>query len=65
MEIVSASTPMSLDEYADAIGDALMIYSDQGFMIRQPVPADVAEAYRRLRQAGFTSRFLSNDSPSV
>ncbi|MFC9404351.1 YdcF family protein [[Kitasatospora] papulosa] len=78
VEIVSASTPMTLDEYVDSIGDArlaidmvtgalqrLMIYPDQGFMIRQPVPADVAEAYQRLRQAGFTSRLLPNDSPSA
>ncbi|MEV7164840.1 YdcF family protein [Streptomyces microflavus] len=78
VEIVSASTPMTLDEYVDSIGDArlvidmlmgalqrLMIYPDQGFMISQPVPADVSEAYQRLRQAGFTSRLLSTDSPSA
>ncbi|MEV7894684.1 YdcF family protein [Streptomyces cyaneofuscatus] len=77
VEIVSASTPMTLDEYVNSIGDArlvidmlvgalqrLMIYPDQGFMIRQPVPADVSEAYQRLRQAGFTSRLLATDSPS-
>nr|WP_203612135.1 YdcF family protein [Streptomyces cyaneofuscatus] len=78
VEIVSASTPMTLDEYVDSIGDArlvidmlmgalqrLMIYPDQGFMISQPVPADVSEAYQRLRQAGFTSRLLATDSPSA
>ncbi|MET9928379.1 MULTISPECIES: YdcF family protein [unclassified Streptomyces] len=78
VEIVSASTPMSLDEYVDSIGDArlvidmltgalqrLMIYPDQGFMISQPVPADVSEAYQRLRQAGFTSRLRATDSPSA
>ncbi|XMN08421.1 YdcF family protein [Streptomyces griseobrunneus] len=78
VEIVSASTPMSLDEYVDSIGDArlvidmlmgalqrLMIYPDQGFMISQLVPADVSEAYQRLRQAGFTSRLLATDSPSA
>ncbi|MFI1247908.1 YdcF family protein [Streptomyces anulatus] len=77
VEIVSASTPMTLDEYVNSIGDArlvidmlvgalqrLMIYPDQGFMIRQPVPAHVSEAYQRLRQAGFTSRLLAKDSPS-
>ncbi|MGW6648870.1 hypothetical protein AMK23_19590 [Streptomyces sp. CB02130] len=76
VEIVSASTAMTLDEYVHSIGDArlvidmlvgalqrLMIYPDQGFMIRQPVPADVSEAYQRLRQAGFTSRLLATDSP--
>ncbi|MGW3407943.1 YdcF family protein [Streptomyces sp. NPDC000888] len=78
VEIVSASTPMTLDEYVDSIGDArlvvdmlvgalqrLMIYPKQGFMISQPVPADVTEAYERLRRAGFTSRLLSTDSPSA
>ncbi|MFE3431689.1 YdcF family protein [Streptomyces sp. NPDC059171] len=77
VEIVSASTSMTLDEYVNSIGDArlvidmlvgalqrLMIYPDQGFMIRQPVPTDVSEAYQRLRQAGFTSRLLATDSPS-
>ncbi|MFE2290593.1 YdcF family protein [Streptomyces sp. NPDC059452] len=76
VEIVSASTPMTLDEYVDSIGDArlvidmlvgalqrLMIYPDQGFMISQPVPADVSEAYQRLCRAGFTSRLLATDSP--
>ncbi|WP_406353667.1 YdcF family protein [Streptomyces sp. NBC_00658] len=78
VEIVSASTPMTLDEYVDSIGDArlvidmlvgalqrLMIYPKQGFMISQPVPADVTEAYERLRRAGFTSRLLTTDSPSA
>ncbi|MCX4507230.1 YdcF family protein [Streptomyces anulatus] len=78
VEIVSASTPMTLDEYVDCIGDArlvidmlmgalqrLMIYPDQGFMISQPVPTDVSEAYQRLRQAGFTSRLVATDSPSA
>ncbi|MFJ6298699.1 YdcF family protein [Streptomyces griseoviridis] len=78
VEIVSASTPMTLDEYVDSIGDArlvidmlvgalqrLMVYPDQRFMISQPVPADVTEAYQRLRQAGFTSRLLATESPSA
>ncbi|WP_369272179.1 YdcF family protein [Streptomyces sp. R11] len=78
VEIISASTPMTLDEYVDSIGDArlvidmlvgalqrLMIYPEQGFMISQPVPADVSEAYERLCQAGFTSRLLTTDAPSA
>lgn len=78
VEFVSASTPMTLDEYVDSISDArlvvdmltgalqrLMVYPDQGFMIRQPVPADVAEAYQRLCQAGFTSRLLATEAPSA
>jgi hypothetical protein len=69
---------MTFEQYADSIGDArlvidmlvgalqrLMIYPEQGFMISQPVPADVIEAYERLRQAGFTSRLVTTDAPSA
>lgn len=78
VEVVSASSPMTLDEYVNSIGDArlvidmlvgalqrLMIYPEQGFMISQPLPADVIEAYERLCQAGFTSRLLTTDMPSA
>lgn len=78
VEFVSASTPMTLDEYVDSIGDArlvidmlvgalqrLLIYPEQGFMISQPVPDDVREAYERLCHAGFTSRLLATDRPSA
>ncbi|GAB2831842.1 YdcF family protein [Streptomyces pratens] len=78
VEIVSASTPMTLDEYVDSIGDArlvidmlvgalqrLMIYPAQGFMVSQPVPGDVIEAYERLCQSGFTSRLLTTGTPSA
>ncbi|MCV2459630.1 YdcF family protein [Streptomyces sp. ICN988] len=78
VEIVSASSPMTLNEYVDSIGDArtvidmlvgalqrLLVYPEQGFLISQPVPADVIEAYERLCQAGFTSRLLTTDAPSA
>ncbi|MFF5039725.1 YdcF family protein [Streptomyces nigra] len=78
VEIVSASTPMTLDEYVDSIEDArlvidmlvgalqrLLIYPEQGFMISQPVPDDVREAYERLCHAGFASRLLVTDRPSA
>jgi uncharacterized SAM-binding protein YcdF (DUF218 family) len=78
VEVISASAPMTFEEYVDSIGDArlvidmlvgalqrLKIYPEQGFMIRQPVPADAIEAYERLRQAGFTSRLLTTDAPSA
>ncbi|MGV9404071.1 YdcF family protein [Streptomyces sp. NPDC003667] len=78
VEIVSASSPMTLEEYADSIGDArlvidmlvgalqrLLIYPAQGFMISQPVPNDVLEAYDRLRHEGFTSRLLATNQPSA
>ncbi|MFI8989422.1 YdcF family protein [Streptomyces antimycoticus] len=71
VEFVSASTPMTFDEYLDSIGDPrlvidmlvgalqrLLIYPDQGFMIRQAVPEDVMAAYDRLRGSGFTSRIV-------
>ncbi|MEU7394989.1 YdcF family protein [Streptomyces albogriseolus] len=78
VEVVSASTPMTFAEYVDSIGDArlvidmlvgalqrLMIYPDQGFMIRQPVPGDVTEAYERLCQAGYTSRLTTAATSST
>ncbi|MFF5478351.1 YdcF family protein [Streptomyces sp. NPDC012935] len=78
VEIVSASTPMTLEEYADSIQDArlvidmlvgalqrLLIYPEQGFMISQPVPDDVIEAYGRLCREGFTSRLLATDQHSA
>ncbi|MGW2058320.1 YdcF family protein [Streptomyces sp. NPDC001840] len=77
VEIISASTPMTLDEYIDSISDArlvidmlvgalqrLLIYPEQGFMISQSVPDDVIAAYERLRRQGFTSRLLTTDRVS-
>ncbi|MER6492496.1 YdcF family protein [Streptomyces griseorubiginosus] len=78
VEFVCASTPMTLKEYADSIQDArlvidmlvgalqrLLIYPEQGYMISQPVPDDVREAYERLCRAGFTSRLLVTDQHSA
>ncbi|MEU0455298.1 YdcF family protein [Streptomyces sp. NPDC006129] len=78
VEIVSASTPMTLEAYVDSIQDArlvidmlvgalqrLLIYPEQGYMISQSVPDDVLEAYERLCREGFTSRLLATDRPSV
>ncbi|MDB1086460.1 YdcF family protein [Streptomyces sp. ACA25] len=75
VEWVSASTPMTLTDYVDSIGDArlvidmltgaqqrLMIYPQQGFMIEQPTPEDVTAAYKRLRDAGFTSRLVPDSA---
>ncbi|WP_431986280.1 YdcF family protein [Streptomyces griseoflavus] len=71
VELVSASTPMTLPEYVDSIGDArlvidmlvgslqrLLIYPAQGFMIAQDVPHRVIQAYERLASRGFTSRLV-------
>lgn len=78
VEIISASTPMTLNEYVDSIQDArlvidmlvgalqrLLIYPEQGFMIELPVPDEVLEAYERLCREGFTSRLLTTDNPST
>ncbi|BDH68851.1 YdcF family protein [Streptomyces sp. PLM4] len=71
VEIVSASTPISYDEYARSIGDErlvidmlvgalqrLLVYPEQGFMIHQDVPESVRAAYKRLVKAGYTTRLL-------
>ncbi|PGH48780.1 YdcF family protein [Streptomyces sp. Ru87] len=71
VEFISASTPMSLDAYAESIGDErlvvdmlvgslqrLLIYPEQGFMISQPIPPEVAAAYERLCAEGYTSRLV-------
>ncbi|MFE7069523.1 YdcF family protein [Streptomyces sp. NPDC057620] len=78
VEIVSASTPMTFEEYVDSIGDVrlvidmlvgalqrLLIYPEQGFMISQPVPDHVLQAYQRLCREGFTSRLLHTDTAST
>ncbi|MFJ2263614.1 YdcF family protein [Streptomyces sp. NPDC087844] len=78
VEIVSASTPMTFDEYVDSIGDVrlvidmlvgalqrLLIYPEQGFMISQPVPDHVYQAYERLCREGFTGRLLRTDTAST
>ena len=78
VEIISASSPMTLQDYVDTIGDPglvvdmlvgalqrLLIYPEKGFMISQQVPADVIDAYERLCQAGFTSRLLRDEQGQV
>jgi uncharacterized SAM-binding protein YcdF (DUF218 family) len=77
VEIVSASAPVALHEYAETIQDSrlvidmmtgavqrLMLYPGQGLMIRQRIPDPVEAAYERLREEGFTSRLLP-DLPSA
>lgn len=39
----------------------LLIYPEQGFMIRQEVPDSVATAYEHLCSEGFTSRLVPAD----
>ncbi|MEU4355688.1 YdcF family protein [Streptomyces virginiae] len=72
VEVVSASAPMTLNEYVDSIQDPrlvfdmlvgaqqrLLIYPQQGFLIHQDVPPAVSVAYERLRCSGFTSRLVA------
>ncbi|MFB7297644.1 YdcF family protein [Streptomyces rubiginosohelvolus] len=72
VDFVSASTPMTFDDYVVSIGNAVLVvdmlvgalqrlqlYPSQGFMTRQFVPDAVTEAYARLCRAGFTSRLLA------
>ncbi|MFE4589026.1 YdcF family protein [Streptomyces laurentii] len=78
VEIVSASSPMTLQDYVDSIGDVrmvinmlvgalqrLLIYPEQGFMISQDVSSDVLAAYERLCQRGFTNRLLRDEEGHV
>lgn len=71
VDIVSASAPMTLAEYVYSMQDTrlvldmlvgaqqrLLIYPEQGFMIRQEIPGPVAAAYNRLCSEGFTSRLV-------
>ncbi|NDU75021.1 YdcF family protein [Actinomadura sp. DSM 109109] len=71
LEIICASRPLPLDEYLAGIGDVnrvvdmlvgdtqrVMVYPGRGFAIPQDVPPEVEAAYRRLVEAGFTSRLV-------
>jgi hypothetical protein len=74
VEVVCASTPMGLQDYADSIGDARMVidmivgalqrvlvFPGMGLAIEQGVPDSVVAAYERLCFAGFTSRLLPTE----
>ncbi|MFF0260528.1 YdcF family protein [Streptomyces microflavus] len=72
VDVVSASSAMTFEKYVASIGNdrlvidmlvgalqRLLLYPAQGFMIEQPVPDEVAAAYERLVEAGFTSRLIA------
>ncbi|UXY20289.1 YdcF family protein [Streptomyces cynarae] len=74
IEVVCASTPLGLADYADSIGDARMVidmivgalqrvlvFPGLGLAIDQEVPNSVVAAYERLCADGFTSRLLPAD----
>jgi hypothetical protein len=71
VDVVCASTPMGLEEYADSIGDARMVidmivgalqrvlvFPGWDLAVEQVVPDVVAGAYERLCGEGFTSRLI-------
>lgn len=66
---------MTFEQYVESIQDVrlvidmlvgalqrLLIYPEQGFMISQPVPPDVMDAYERLCREGFTGRLVAAGS---
>ncbi|MFJ2290453.1 YdcF family protein [Streptomyces sp. NPDC087894] len=71
VEVVSASTSTSFDDYVASIGDVslvidmlvgalqrLLLYPQEGFIISQSVPSGVEASFKRLCVAGFTSRLV-------
>ncbi len=74
VEVVCASTPMGLEEYAGSIGDARMVidmivgalqrvlvFPRLGLAIEQDVPDTVVAAFEWLCVEGFTSRLMPAD----
>ncbi|MFD7874658.1 YdcF family protein [Streptomyces sp. NPDC059766] len=74
VEVVCASTSMSLEAYTDSIGNARMVvdmivgalqrvlvFPDWSLAIKQDVPDVIVAAYERLCAEGFTSRLLPAD----
>lgn len=74
VEVVCASTRMSLEEYADSIGDARMVidmivgalqrvlvFPRLGLAIEQDVPDTAVATFERLCAEGFTSRLMPAD----
>lgn len=71
VDVICASRPLPLDEYVKDIGDADRVinmivgdtqriteYAKRGFAIHQDVPPDVEIAFKRLVEAGYTSRLI-------
>lgn len=71
LDVTCTSLPLPLDEYLETIGDAKLaidtmvgdtqrheLFAEYGYAIPQERPDSVRAAYRRLVDAGFTSRLL-------
>lgn len=71
VDVICASEPLEFDDYVTTIGDPRLVlemvvgdlqrvieYPRMGYAIDQQVPEGVLAAYRRLIDAGFTSRLM-------
>jgi uncharacterized SAM-binding protein YcdF (DUF218 family) len=71
VDVFCASNPLALDDYVTSIGDVrrvidmlvgdtqrIDVYAERGFAIAQEMPAEVRSAFRRLVDAGYTSRLV-------
>lgn len=71
VDVVCTSAPLPLDDYVASIGDTKLVidmlvgdtqrvveYARLDIAVAQPMPPGVAEAYRRLVSAGYTSRLV-------
>lgn len=71
VDFFCSATQQSLDDYVNSIGDSkrvidmlvgdtqrLTVYADAGFAIPVSIPEQVQAAYRRLVEAGYTSRLI-------
>lgn len=73
IEVTLASDGLTYEDYVESVGDEKLvidmivgdlqridIYPALGFAVEQPIPENVRAAYRRLVDAGFTSRLVSS-----
>jgi uncharacterized SAM-binding protein YcdF (DUF218 family) len=71
VDVICASNPLTLDDYVQSIGDArrvidmlvgdtqrIEVYAERGYAIPQEMPPEVREAFKRLVEAGYTSRLI-------
>ncbi|MGV9752674.1 YdcF family protein [Nocardia farcinica] len=72
VEVLCSSLPLPLDDYIRSIGDVdrvinmlvgdtqrIWVYPEKGWAIEQEIPDNVRQAYKRLVEAGYTSRLLA------
>lgn len=72
VDVVCASEPIDFSDYLSGVGDPALVvdmlvgdlqrvieYPALGFAVEQDLPDDVLAAYKRLADAGFTSRLMA------